>query len=357
MTVRSTDEAQPIARPRWRAGWLGTLARSRELKLFAVLIAICIAIALREPRFLQLANLEQVALSGTLVVIVALGQALLIVGRQIDLSVGAMTASSAFAAASWLAANPDAPVLVAALIGIGVGVLLGAGNAVLVAGLRIPAIVATLGTLAIYRGGIIVFAGGKQISATILPDSYAAVASTHILGLSPLIWIALGLTIAIGWVARYTRLGRNIYALGSNPEGAEFAGIPVRRHLAFLFLLSGGLCGLAGVLWGSRFGTVDAVIAPDLQLQTISAAVVGGVSIFGGSGSVYGAAIGALIFMVLQNGVQMVGLDQFWIQGLIGAAILATVIFYSRLTQSSDESRTGIRPLIDRIGRRRGGKK
>ena len=90
---------------------------------------------------------------------------------------------------------------------------------------------------------------------------------------------------ALGWMARFTRFGRNLYALGSNPEGARFAGIAVRRHIAGVFILSGVLCGLVGVLWGARFGTVDAVIAPDLQLQTISSAVVGGVSIFGGSGS------------------------------------------------------------------------
>ncbi len=286
---------------------------SREAKLLAALLAICLAITLREPRFLQAANLEQVALSGTLVCIVALGQALLIVGRQIDLSVGAIVAGSAFVSALWLSAHPDSSLALVFVIGIAVGTALGAGNALLAAGLRIPAIVATLGTLAIYRGGIIVYAGGRQISATVLPDKYGAVAQTHILGQSPLVWITLALTVVLGWLARNTRTGRNVYAIGSNPEGAEFAGIGVRRHVALLFVLSGMLCGLTGVLWGARFGTVDAVIGPDLQLQSISAAVVGGVSIFGGSGSVYGAAIGAAIFVVLQNGVQLLGFDQFWI--------------------------------------------
>lgn len=117
--------------------------------------------------------------------------------------------------------------------------------------------------------------------------------------------------------------------------------------MALLFVLSGMLCGLTGVLWGARFGTVDAVIGPDLQLQSISAAVVGGVSIFGGSGSVYGAAIGAAIFVVLQNGVQLPGFDQFWIPALLGVAILGTVLFYSRLANRADalagsnESRRG----------------
>jgi rhamnose transport system permease protein len=310
----------------------------RETKLLAALLAICLLITLREPRFLQASNLEQVALSGTLVCIVALGQALLIVGRQIDLSVGAIVAWSAFVSAFWLSEHPNSSLALVFVIGIAVGTALGVANALLTAGLRIPAIVATLGTLAIYRGGIIVYAGGRQISATILPDKYGAIAQIHILGQSLLIWIALVLTVVLGWLARNTRTGRNVYAIGSNPEGAEFAGIGVRRHVALLFILSGMLCGLTGVLWGARFGTVDAVIAPDLQLQSISAVVVGGVSIFGGSGSVYGAAIGAAIFVVLQNGVQLLGFDQFWIPALLGAAILGTVLLYSRLANRADAS-------------------
>lgn len=314
-------------------GPFARLLRVRELGLVAALVLIGGGVALREPRFLDGANLEQVALSATLVCIVALGQALLIIARQIDLSVGAMLATSAFVAADWLSGHTDASITTVALIGCAVGGTMGLGNAILVAGLRIPAIVATLGTLAIYRGGVIVYAGGRQISATVLPPSYGRIAQIHVLGLSPLVWSAFLLTIALGWIARYTRTGRNFYALGSNPEGATFAGIKPRRHVALLFVISGLLCGLSGVLWGARFGTVDAVIAPDFQLQTISAAVIGGVSIFGGSGSVLGAAIGALIFAVLQNGVQLLGLSQFWIQAVIGAAILGTVIFYSRLTR------------------------
>jgi len=177
------EQASRPARRSPAAAWLA----SREVKLLLAFLLICIAISLREPRFLDLSNLEQVALSGTLVCIVALGQALLIVGRQIDLSVGAMVAASAFVSAEWLAAHPDGSLVLVFLIGIAVGLMLGAGNALLVAGLRIPAIVATLGTLAIYRGGIIVYAGGRQISATVLPDSYGNIAQMHVAGQSPLV--------------------------------------------------------------------------------------------------------------------------------------------------------------------------
>jgi rhamnose transport system ATP-binding protein len=317
-------------------GWVSKLMRIRELGLVVALLLIGSGITLREPRFLDGANLEQVALSATLVCIVALGEALVVIARQIDLSVGAMVATSAFVAADWLQQNPNGSIWVVFLIGCLVGGLLGAFNALLITGFRIPAIVATLGTLAMYRGGAIVLAGGRQISATVLPDSYGAIARAHFAGVPVLVWLALLFTIGFGLAARFTRTGRNIYALGSNQESAKFAGINERRHIALLFVLSGLLCGLVGVLWGARFGTVDAVIAPELHFQAISAVVVGGVSIFGGSGSVYGAALGAIIFAVLQNGIQLLGINRFWLQAVLGAAIVVTVLFYSQLARRAE---------------------
>jgi rhamnose transport system ATP-binding protein len=317
-------------------GLLGKLMQMRELGLVIVLFFICLGVTLREPRFLQTENLEQVALSATLVCIVALGEALVIIARQIDLSVGAMVATSAFVAADWLQHHPDGSILLVFLIGLLVGGGLGAINALLVTVFRIPAIVATLGTLAMYRGGAIVLAGGRQISATVLPDSYGAIARMHFAGVPLLVWLALLFTIAFGLAARFTRIGRNLYALGSNQESARFAGINEQRHIALVFILSGLLCGLVGVLWGARFGTVDAVIAPDLHFQAISAVVVGGVSIFGGSGSVYGAALGSVIFAVLQNGIQLLGINRFWLQAVLGAAIVATVLFYSQLAKRAE---------------------
>jgi rhamnose transport system permease protein len=310
--------------------------RIRELGLVAALLLICIAISFREPRFLRADNLEQVGLSATLVCIVAIGEALVIIARQVDLSVGAMVASSAFVSAAWLKANPDGSMFHVLAIGAAVGLVMGLGNALLVVGARIPAIVVTLGTLAIYRGFVLVYAGGEQISATVLPDRYQAIAQTYLAGVPLLVWIAAIVTVVFGWAARYTRTGRNLYALGSSPESARVTGINVGLHLMLVFVVSGLLCGFVGVLWGARYGTVDAVLAPDLHLQAISAVVVGGVSIFGGSGSVYGAALGAVIFAVLQNGVQLLGINQFWLQAVTGAAILGTVIFYNLLARRAE---------------------
>src|ERR1700674_5411386 len=148
----------------WPGGFNGRLLRLRELRLVLALGGICLAVALREPRFLGAANLEQVALSATLVCIVAIGEALVIIAKQVDLSVGAIVATSAFVSAEWLEHHPEGSIVFVLLIGCGVGLAMGAGNALLVALFRIPAIIATLGTLAIYRGSVIVYAGGRQIS-------------------------------------------------------------------------------------------------------------------------------------------------------------------------------------------------
>jgi rhamnose transport system permease protein len=335
---------------RWPGATRGLIERGlrmREIGLILALLLLCVLVSLREPRFLGAANLEQVALSATLVCIVALGEALVIITRQIDLSVGAMVAMSAFVVADWLEDHQDGSILFVFFLGCAIGGALGLCNALLVAFVRIPAIVATLGTLAVYRGGVIVLAGGRQISATVLPDSYQNIAQIDVAGVPLLVWLALLLTLLFGWMARSTRIGRNLYALGSSPESARLVGINARGHIAFVFILSGLLCGLVGVLWGARFGTVDAVLAPDLHLQAISAVVIGGVSIFGGSGSVYGAAIGAVIFAVLQNGVQLLGVNQFWLEAVIGAAILGTVMFYSVLARRAERAeRASRRPSL-----------
>jgi rhamnose transport system permease protein len=289
-----------------------------------------------EPRFLSAYNLQQVLLSATLVSVVAIGQALVIIARQIDISVGPITAASAFISADFLAQNPSTPLLIIFLIGAAVGIVLGSVNAALVAGFGIPAIVATLGTFAMFRGGIIIFAEGRQISATSLPPNFVQLAEVMFLGLPLLVWVAVLFVIIFSFVLRFTRFGRNLYAIGSNPEGARLAGISEVGHVAAAFIICGLLSGLVGVLWSARFGTVHAAIAPNLHIDTILACVLGGISIFGGSGTIIGAVIGALIIAVLQNGVLLLGVSQFWIQAIIGAAIVLTVTFYSMISQRAE---------------------
>ncbi len=327
------------SRRRSQRNHAGRIFFAREMYLLLVLIVLSGAIALIEPRFLTIYNLQQVALSASLVSIVAIGQALVVICRQIDISVGPIVAASAFISADYLVGNPTAPIVVVFLLGCGIGALLGAVNAVVVAAFGIPAIVATLGTFAIFRGAIITFADGRQISATSLPANFVQIAELTFAGVPALVWAALLMAVCCGWMARYTRFGRNLYATGSNPEGARMAGINEQRHIAAVFVISGLLSGLVGVLWGARFGTVHAAIAPNMHVDSILAVVLGGISIFGGSGTIAGAVIGALTIAVLQNGVLLLGVNQFWIQAIVGAAILATVVFYGHMSRRA-ETRT-----------------
>ena len=224
MSELARDRTGTLARRGARL--VGRSLRVREFGLVLALLLVCASlVTLREPRFLGAANLEQVALSATLVCIVALGEALVIITRQIDLSVGAIVAMSAFVAADWLEDHQQGSMVIVFLIGLGVGGALGLFNALLVAVARIPAIVATLGTLAIYRGGVIVLAAAARSRRRCCPTATRSSPGSTSPGVPLLVWLAILLTLLFGWWRRYTRTGRNLYALGSSPESAR-----LRRH-------------------------------------------------------------------------------------------------------------------------------
>jgi len=208
---------------------------------------------------------------------------------------------------------------------------------------RVPAIVATLGTLNVYRGLDFYLASGGQINAIDVPQAYLHIANTTLLGIPVLIICAAVVAAVVAYLLRHSRTGRSLYAIGSNPAAAETVGIPSQRLVFATFALSGLLCGVAGVLWGSRFGTVDAFAADGLELEVIAAVVVGGVNIFGGSGTVFGAMLGAILLGTIGNALSLLRLSQFWLQAIDGAVILLAV-----WTDSS------IRGYLQRILKRRG---
>jgi rhamnose transport system permease protein len=190
---------------------------------------------------------------------------------------------------------------------------------------RVPAIVATLGTLYVYRGIDFLIAGGKQVSAIDLPRSYLGIASSSVAGIPTLILSAAVIAIVAAYLLRNSGIGRELYAIGSNPVAAEVVGIPSQRLIFGAFVVCGLLAGVAGVLWGSRFGSVNALAANGLELQVIAAVVVGGVNIFGGSGTVFGAMLGAILLGTIDNSLTLLRLSQFWLQAIDGAVILLAV--------------------------------
>lgn len=300
------------------------IARQRELSLVLIMLVLIVLVTLRAPQFLSAGNLTQLTVLASIIAIAAVGQALVVITRNVDLSVESTIGLVALVVADVLA-QQLLPVPLAWALGLGLGLILGMINGIVVAVFRVPAIVATLGTLSIYRGLAFVMAGGTQVTLTQLPAGYTAPARWDILGVPLFVLIAVIVTVVVGVAVRQWRFGRQIYAVGSNPEAAETLGIRTGFVVFAVFAASGLLAGLAGILWGIEFGTINATAASGVVLQVIAAVVVGGVNIFGGSGTVFGAALGALFLGVISSSLIVLRLSQFWLQAIYGAVILAAV--------------------------------
>jgi ribose/xylose/arabinose/galactoside ABC-type transport system permease subunit len=210
-----------------------------------------------------------------------------------------------------------------------VGIAMGAGfgliNGAMVAYARVPSLVITLGTLYVIRGIDFAWAHGRQINAADMPDAFLHLGTATVLGVPVLTLITLAVLVAVGAVMRSARMGRELYAIGSNPDAAVLAGIRVTRRVLGAFVASGALAGLAGVLFAARYGTLDANAGTGLELAVVSAVVVGGVAIFGGSGTVYGAALGALLLAAIRSALVILQVNPFWEQAINGALLLLAI--------------------------------
>ncbi len=309
--------------------------RVRELGLLIVLLLIILIVGIQAPRFLSIDNFEQILLSVAILAIVAVGETLVVLTRNVDLSVGSMVGITAFVTAYFFKQLPGINLLLGILLGCALGLVLGIVNGLIVSLGRVPAIVATLGTLYVYRGLVFIIAANttSQVNASDVPTGYLALATTQIFGIPALILIAAVIAVIVGYFLHASHTGRQLYAVGSNPEAANMIGIR-RDWLVFTaFAASGLLCGLAGVLWGARFATVDATAGTGLELQVIAAVVVGGVNIFGGSGTILGVLLGAIVLGTLQNGLNILNISQFWLQAIYGAAIIVAVVLDAFITR------------------------
>jgi rhamnose transport system permease protein len=334
MTTTSKELEEARTHPRAGQSRLVRLvSRVRELGLLVVLVLIVAIVSVQVPRFLTVSNIEQILLSVAILAIVAVGETLVVLTRSVDLSVGSIVGFAAFVAANLFKQQPGTNLLVAILLGCALGLVLGAINGLIVTVGRVPAIIVTLGTLYVYRGLDFVVAGGTQVSASDVPDSYLSLATTQILGIPALLLFAAAIALIFAYLLRSTRSGRELYAIGSNPEAARLVGIRSNLLVFGAFLMSGLLCGFAGVLWGARFATVDATAATGLELQVIAAVVVGGVNIFGGSGTILGAVLGAIVLGTVDNALNLLKLSQFWLQAIDGAAILIAVSLDAFITR------------------------
>ncbi|MCS0583152.1 ABC transporter permease [Massilia pinisoli] len=307
-----------------------TFLKQREPLLAAMIVLLVLAVGLRAPAFLSSGSLANVVTDSTLLVMLALTQMLVIVTRGVDLSVASNLALSGMVAAMLAAHVPGLPLPLIMLAAVAVGLALGLVNGWLIGYLELPPIVVTLGTMSVYRGAVFVLSGGAWVSAHQMPAHFIAFPLDRLLGLPHLVWIAAATVGVFAWVARGTRFGRDLYAIGNAPQCAGYIGIPSHKRLLWTYALSGAVAGLCGYLWVARYAVAYTEIAYGFEFTVIAACVIGGVSIGGGVGTVLGAMLGALFLTVIGNALPVLQVSPFWQSALTGLVILVAVLINAR---------------------------
>lgn len=309
-----------------RPSLLWTLIRFREAGISIFILILVFAVTLRAPSFLTLDNFNDILLNISILTIVALGQTMVIITHGIDLSVSSIIGLTAMMVAFFVKQNPEMPVIVSVLLGMVLGAVLGTFNGLIISRGNVPPIIATLGTLSIYRGLVFFYSQGTWINSFELPAGFKMLSKGTPLGLPNMVLIAILVALAVYYFLNHTRAGRDIYAVGTNPDAAQFAGISKERVIFMVYVLSGLLAGLAAVLWASRFESAQTNTASGFELQTVAASVVGGVSISGGVGTVPGVLLGALLLGIIQNSLTLIRISPFWQLAAQGLLILIAVI-------------------------------
>jgi rhamnose transport system permease protein len=311
-----------LANPRTLVDWV---LRARTFGIVGILALFVLVTTLIQPRFLSGSNIRFILSDSALYALVAIGETFVVLTRNVDLSVGSVVGLSAYVSANLFQAHHGTPIPVAFLAGIGIGVACGVVTGLITAIGRVPSLVVTLAMLYIIRGFDTIVIGSGQVVANSLPDSFINIFHATILGIPDLAWVT---TILVGVAAYYLRSyrsGRELYAVGSDPDAARLAGIPIAKRVFFAFVLSGAIAGLGGVFWATQYNTIDATAANGLELQIIAAVVVGGVAIFGGSGSVVGAALGALLLQTINVALNVLGVPSLWTEAIAGFLLLVAI--------------------------------
>ncbi|WP_246063904.1 ABC transporter permease [Nonomuraea longispora] len=326
MTGPTTTVAAPPERTpggRSARSLVDLVFRARELSLVIALVLLVGMTGAVNPNFLSGQGIEDILLNTAILALLAVGQSVVVITRNLDLSVGSVVGLVAFVTADVLAGGWG--LVPGVVFGVAVGAACGLLNGLLVSFCRVPALVVTLGTLYVIQGVDHYIAHGRQINAVDLPPALLSLGNGAVLGVPYLPLITLVFMLLIGYYLRSYPSGREFYAIGSSPEAARLAGVPVRRRILTAYLVSGCLAGLAGVLWLARFGTVIGDSANGWELIVISAVVVGGVAITGGVGSVYGAALGALLLTTIGSALVVLRVNPFWQQAITGALLLLAI--------------------------------
>jgi rhamnose transport system permease protein len=306
------------------------LIKQRELLLAGLTLVLIGLVGLRAPVFLTTASIGNLLTDGSLLVMLALTQMFVIITRGIDLSVASNLALSGMMSALLASKHPELPLLVVILVAVAIGLVLGLINGYLIGMLELPPIVVTLGTMSVYRGLVFVLSGGAWVSSHQMPENFVAFPLGRLLGVTHLVWTAALVMLLTCYLARHTRFGRDLYAIGNHPQAARTIGIPTARRLLWTYGLSGAMAGLCGYLWVARYAVAYTEIAYGFEFTVIAACVIGGINIAGGVGSVAGAVLGALFLATINNALPIVKVSPFWQSALTGIVILTAVMINAR---------------------------
>jgi rhamnose transport system permease protein len=310
-----------------RSSFLGRLFRGRELGLVILIVALIALTTVNQPSFLfSEGGWRELLRQPTILILIAIGEAIVIITRNIDLSIGSILCLSTYLS-GWLFANvPGIPIPVVVLVGVALGAFLGLINGLLVAFLKVPSLVITLGTLYAYRGIAILWIGPTFIRSSWLPPEFRRLGTMQIFTIPVLLIVAVIVALLVGWFMTSRRAGRDLYALGSNPEAATLFGLSERRLTLSAFVTSGALAGLGGLVYLAIYATGDARVGTGYELEAVAAAVVGGVAIIGGSGTILGVALGAFFLATITSALPVLGVPSLWQQAIVGIFIVGAIL-------------------------------
>ena len=322
LSIRSHDSAAHA--------YLHKLMAAREITLFVLIAILIVVMSIASPYFLSLANFRAMAVGLVPTGVIVIGMSILLVSGGFDLSVGSVLALASTVCALLMIAGT--PILLAVIATLLLGAFIGLINGLLITGLAINPLVATLGTMSVARGLALVFTEGFSLSS--LPPSFGFLGNTNLFGLPPIVWLMIVL-VAIGdFLLRRSTFFRQIYFIGSNERAARLSGISVDRVRVVAYVLTALLAALAGIMLASRLMSGTPTAGNGLELQVLAAAVIGGASLRGGEGTVLGAFLGAVFVALINNAMTMLAVSIYWQMIVTGAVLVAAV-------------------AIDMIGRRR----
>ena len=308
-----------VALPKRTGIWLALLA---EVVVLTLLTSSFSGERYFESTFLNWSNLSQVIRALSFIAIMAVGQSVVIIAGGIDLAVGSVLGLSAVVTAVVL--NQNFSIFFSVISGLIVGVACGFANGLLITRAKLPPFIASLGMMSIARGLAFALTGGETIRN--LPEQFLIIGQGSMAAVPTPVIIMIIFAILIGVMLKSTRWGRYVYAIGGNEEAAHYSGIHVNKMKLWVYSLCGLSAGVAGVLFASRFGVGQSTSGLGYELDVIAAAVIGGISLSGGRGTILGAVIGSLLMGMLRNGLVLLNVSAYWQQVAIGAVIILAVV-------------------------------